>query len=78
MRFKVKSCKSSTQVSLNFDNFKSQPESFNTLISFRCSRWAITADITKMFRQININDYDKNLSLSYIEEDWQIQFRNIA
>ncbi|XP_036322206.1 uncharacterized protein LOC118736226 [Rhagoletis pomonella] len=60
------SCKSTTHVSLNellMVGPTIQPELFTTLLRFRCRKWAITADITKMYRQVAISDDDKKFQL---------------
>lgn len=60
------SASTSTGISLN-DVLMSgptiQPELFNILLRFRCHRYAMTADIKQMFRQILIHDEDRQLQL---------------
>lgn len=40
-----------------------QSEIFNILIRFRCHRYVLTADIKKMFRQIKVDEKDRQLQL---------------
>lgn len=60
------SAHTSTGLSLN-DVLMSGPtiqqDLFNILLRFRCHRYAMTADIKKMFRQILIHDSDRQLQL---------------
>lgn len=55
------SAKSSSGISLNsilFSGPKLQNELFNTLLKFRCHSIALTSDIEKMFRQIQVDKSD--------------------
>lgn len=60
------SCKTSTQISLN-DTLMIGPtvqeELYSTLIRFRMHKYAITADIEKMYRQVLVNEADRNYQL---------------
>ncbi|XP_058816819.1 uncharacterized protein LOC131680116 [Topomyia yanbarensis] len=56
------SCRGSTQLSLNDVLFSAptvQPTLYSTVVNFRLPRYAITADVEKMFRQIWVNPQDR-------------------
>ena len=60
------SCKSSTRKSLNdilMVGPTIQEDLFSTLLRFRLHKYAITADITKMYRQILVNSKDRIFQL---------------
>ncbi|XP_072403248.1 uncharacterized protein [Diabrotica undecimpunctata] len=65
------SMKTTTQVSLNdlmLKGYRTQPELFDILIRFRTYKFALTADIQKMFRQIKINP-DQTFLLNILWRD---------
>lgn len=70
------SAKSSNALSLN-DNLEAGPviqdELFNILIRFRCSKYVISADITKMYRQILINNKDKQFQKNLWRDNPQFE-----
>ncbi|XP_036334905.1 uncharacterized protein LOC118745549 [Rhagoletis pomonella] len=45
-----------------------QEDLYSTLLRFRLHKFALTADITKMYRQVAINDYDKRFQLILYRE----------
>uniref|UniRef100_A0A8D8HDN4 (northern house mosquito) hypothetical protein n=1 Tax=Culex pipiens TaxID=7175 RepID=A0A8D8HDN4_CULPI len=56
------SCRGSTQLSLNdvlYTGATVQPALYDTLINFRIPRYAVTADVEKMFRQIWVHPEDR-------------------
>ncbi|KAH8346294.1 hypothetical protein KR084_005848, partial [Drosophila pseudotakahashii] len=56
------SCKSSTQISLNdilMVGPTIQDELYSTLLRFRLHRFALTADVKKMYRQVMVNEADR-------------------
>ncbi|XP_065368808.1 uncharacterized protein LOC135961242 [Calliphora vicina] len=60
------SCKTSTQLSLNdllMIGPTIQEELYSTLLRFRMHKYAITADIEKMYRQVLIDEADRNYQL---------------
>jgi hypothetical protein len=60
------SSKTSTAVSLNETLMVGptiQRELYSILINFRLNKYAVTADISKMYRQINVSEKDRNFQL---------------
>lgn len=60
------SCRTSTQLSLNdllMIGPTIQEELYSTLIRFRTHKYAITADIEKMYRQVLVDEADRNFQL---------------
>ncbi|XP_041449541.1 uncharacterized protein LOC121404266 [Drosophila obscura] len=60
------SCKTSTSISLNetlMVGATIQRELFATLARFRLNRFALTADISKMYRQVQVAEEDRNFQL---------------
>ncbi|XP_037957049.1 uncharacterized protein LOC119686867 [Teleopsis dalmanni] len=60
------SCRTSSQVSLNdilMVGPTVQEELYSILLRFRMHKYAMTADITKMYRQIEVDEADRNFQL---------------
>ncbi|XP_065361988.1 uncharacterized protein LOC135955564 [Calliphora vicina] len=60
------SCKTSTQISLNdilMVGPTIQSDLFSTLLRFRLHRYAITANVTKMYRQVLVHESDAKFQL---------------
>ncbi|XP_053968194.1 uncharacterized protein LOC128869650 [Anastrepha ludens] len=66
------SSRTSTQVALNETLMVGpivQEELFSTLLRFRLHKYAMTADITKMYRQILVHEDDRNFQLIVWRQD---------